>query len=337
MSTDYTIRLLPGMVLSVYDALLFSLNSNGFAPSPGEFRWPIPINGLNRLDWFFLSLILAMGEPMTEISGRIDMVRDFRGFMAHLTQSADFGTSLTTEVLNALHPSLSMTVSRRGHWKSQPGTAARVREWLTLPSAEDFDGASYPVKTSPQQYLSLQLPYVDQHNTVVQRKIRAFHSMGAFHLDDGRASLIPDLEKRNAWYNEAGPVFPRRFQMEASVPFRFTPEVGNREVPVHYSLKDIEQEFSVKIQGIRREPRFFTCVRDANGANLVPDPFLCPVDGKVSIFFEDAFLPGVFSGFPNPLVPKEFVFGQGSLKEQMLVAPGDVLVVGQIDRYLGVA
>lgn len=313
-----TVQLLPGMTLRITDALLFSPKGsgpgNGFVPSLSDYYWRVPDGRLMRSDFFFLSVLLAAAAPETPGVAQ-DFVKQFRAFLAQTKADNPDNAyeAICNQILKTLQP--GVVIGRSGVLAAAPGTASRVREWLTEPAIEDFEGPSYPQNLNMREFLRFGIPGTTGPDSVVF--MHTFQSGGGFYLDDLKAGA--SIGAGNSWYLTAG-INPRRFHFEVQADISLSRELSSRQVPIYYSLADVERDFHVGIFGFQRQGRFFNCVRDSDLNDI--DPAAIVSNGVVTIYFGD---PPESDPAPAPAMiglhwPPP---SAAALKEQLLVAPGD--------------
>jgi hypothetical protein len=154
--------------------------------------------------------------------------------------------------------------------------------------------------------------------------INAFRSGSAFFLDNVPAPTGP-LPPPNAWYRNVKNLNFRRQRIDVTIPVRTSQSVpgasgGWQYVPVYYSIADLENDLGIKCAGIRRHPDLVGCVKDQGLLEVDPASLVSTLDGMAGISFID----------DDPIGAAAIVFVPDlTLKNDILLAPGDILVVNK--------
>ena len=311
-----TVRLIPGMVLRLRQALVFQKGKNSFVSPVSTADWVVPSGVLSSDDFFFLSALLSTGEPDATPAQPVDYVEAFRRWVQSM--AAQHGDNFLQEASRRIQElwkqSCEIVWEREGQPLQPPGTAACVREWLTQPSAGDAAGTN-----RARSFLKMRLPVVESAgSSPAPLTFRVFHSAAGVHLHPVDQGFVPNLQKKNAWFNAQAAVFPSRSTLEARVRFRFSTSPTPYDAPVYWSWGDVEEHYGMKVEGVRRHPSFIACARDQGFMDPEIEKFKGP-DGRAHIVFDG--LPGVGERFVQLVGDPE------TWRHQLLVAPGDIFVV----------
>jgi hypothetical protein len=320
-----TIRLIPGMKLVVDDSSVLTLGANRNIPGIARYEWIVPADSFGPADYFFLSYLLMSCQLDPSPDGKPqDLVAKMWATAAQLaTNSGNLAQQLSDLLVKTFLPSLQMVHVRAGEWSGAPGTASRVREWLTQPSAADLGPTVYKSPFNPTQTLQAQIP-IDTGGGVQNVGISAFRSGSAFFLDSVPAPPGPQPPP-NAWYTNIKNINFRRQRLEVHIPVRASQSIpgassGWHYVPVHWSIADFEKDIGIKTSGIRRRPDLISCVKDQGKLDIDRTRLVSTLDGRAGISFVSA----------DPLGALDIVYIQqqdAALKNDLLLAPGDVVIV----------
>src|ERR1017187_1404531 len=144
-SPTNTIRLIPGMKLVVDDSSVLTVGANLNMPGISRYEWIVPADNFGPADYFFLSYLLMSCLPDPAPDGKPqDLVAKMWATAAQLAANGGNPAQQLSDLLvKVFLPSLQMVHVRAGEWSGAPGTASRVREWLTQPSEADLGPTVY--------------------------------------------------------------------------------------------------------------------------------------------------------------------------------------------------
>lgn len=320
-----TIKLIRGMKLVVEDSSVIAQGRNLNVPGIARYEWVVPSDSFGPADYFFLSYLLMSCQPDPSPDGKPqDLVEKMWATAAQwAAKPGSLSQQLSDLLMKTFIPSLQMVHVRAGEWSEAAGTASRVREWLTQPSAIDLGPAYLKSPFNPIQTLQAQIP-IDMGGGVQNVGISAFRTGSAFFLDNVPAPPGP-LPPPNAWFNNIKNINLRRQRLELFIPVRASQSIpgassGWQYVPVHWSIADFEKDVGIKTSGIRRRPNLIGCVKDQGKLDIDPARLVSTLDGRAGISFVSS----------DPVGAQDIVYIKQedfALKNELLLAPGDVIIV----------
>jgi hypothetical protein len=133
---------------------------------------------------------------------------------------------------------------------------------------------------------------------------------------------VPLITQPSPWYTPAP--LGARVLVTVEVPVRFQSELLSRFVPVYTTFGDLERELGVEVTGFRRSREFFDFITiethwpKFNRKDVIAD------DGYFTVWF------GRWRGWARHESTPGLV--AHIAKDQLLVAPGDVILVNDYDR-----
>ena len=317
-SVANSVRLEPGMKLRIEDASVYTMTKNVSLPGISVYEWTVPTGRLRPEDYFLIATLLAGGEPEAG-DQPVDLVLKFRELVAKVAANGP-AESLAARLSEVVSKDLLFEVfnTREGTMSGTPGSATRIREWLTEPTAADFKAIAYPSSAPQKQFLRITLPMLNAAGATTKVRIKGFHSAGTYFLD-GEPPDFVKVRQKNKWY-AATATAARKSRLDVLVPVRV--QIGTstqdwRYVPVYYSIGDVEKEFGFKFKAVRRKLEYVGCIVSRDLVEIDPARLESGSDGRAVINFVGLIPPE--GGLDS------IVLDSLSLKEYLLVAPFDIL------------
>jgi len=318
------IPLLPGMRLRISGFAMRPDSQNTEVPIMSSFEWTVPRQNQpgqktpppTRLDYLFLSYLLNAAFPENT---NLFNLRAELGKIATCTPRPKCRDDRIRSALASLHVYVTADIAPPIASRS----AGSIREWLN---------PSEPSGVQTTQHLSLKF---DDINLVL---FSEWENQPYF------TSEATEAQKRNKTnpstaYATDSPIYTGHSLVTIDVPVRINNEFESRYFPVYWSLADVERRLGVMVVGLRRQKDFLS---PQLGGRLIPAEN-GPGDIVSSSDYFTVWLqkPGSFvSSSYISLGAKGYVFpfadrspnAVALLKEQSLIAPGDVLIVGKRDN-----
>jgi hypothetical protein len=291
-----------------------------------QFQWIVPGDNLGPQDYFILSYVLTEGR--ITFAGNLPGCPDGNGGLIQpcIDPMGAFNINPSPRLaLDILH-SLGLAVLRTSPFSSDPGTASRVQEWL---SGLDSFAQGTTNCGEPWQVTTAHVPFGKPNagtSKPTDVELRIFDWNGSSFNDDPFPACAD--YGLNHWYVAFGTSVTRsRGFISVDVPIRERKESAHRYVPIYWSYADLERSLAVyprrrseyRVVGFRRNLDYlpsFPNVRD-------------PSELRGSARYFTVW----FSYTPLHHHNATRIFqATDSMKEQMLLAPGDVIYISQDDE-----
>jgi hypothetical protein len=332
VGNELTIR--PGMRLRIHHAGVRRAEASGGTgftsqpPSPAQYDWIVPATGgaYEGGDYFVLSYMLSMGLPESHSFEDANGIAWLHAVGGSLADTPDFASSLGRATLDRILPSLRLRITRSQRAPSPDGSAELVRAWLTRGSRDDFmkqpDNAQASFRalmvTVPTSAGAVDLALFDGNTAFFNNNVR---------YDENRSNL-------NAWFTKK--TFDARALVDVEVPVRVEPELSSRFFPVYFSVADVEARLGVRVSGVQRRESFLRPGLTATSVrHRVPGLFKSglPSDGIIptAVLLRDHAFTLWFAEPPGEgerEMAGSVLHAPGTEKRDLLLAPGDVLILG---------
>lgn len=301
-------------------------------PTVTSFEWvkPGPNDPLTRTDYFFLSYLAAAGFP-------IDDKSTFYPFTFLQDAHTETGCQQTCAARSALE---SLKIYFRDYG-NHPGNVEVSAAWVR----DLLNPLSYSPNERPE-HLGLTL---------------GDKNIALFDLWDDPQFVSPPLDAndekrgRSSLYRDEFRIYTGHSLVEIEIPIRLSGDVTSRFAPVYWSIEDAEKAYGVTIVGLRRKTCYLTntalqslvpaatkkSIESSSAATVTPcttnrdDPPSLVRGSYFTLWLKKTSWREQRSasnwGAPGYVVlskdPKKDASQITAAKQNMLLAPGDILLV----------
>jgi len=320
------IPLLPGMRLRISGFTMKPDGANTQVPMMSNFEWTVPRNRQfpagqkapppTRLDYLFLSYLVNAG--FAEKASTFDVRAELRkiGPNAKCDPLPECRDDLVRTALASLRvraepdsPS-SISIASR--------SAGSIREWLN------------PSEPSATQKAYLLLRFDDIDLKLFWGWDQLYFTAEAIDAQAG------DGTPPSTGYLAHSPIYTGHSLLTVDIPIRISDEAESRYFPIYWSIADLERRLGTTVVGLRRQRDFLSpqltarLIPAGNGMTDVVSPvnYFTVWLQKPSSFGNASYLSLGAKGYVFPY-PNRSPDAVELLKEQALIAPGDVLIVAK--------
>lgn len=303
--SDSSIAVRPGMKVVVHALPLREKGRNDAPPAPSAYAWiaPKPHAPLERKDVLFANFLAISGMPEWGASGSVekDLARRAESICANgACQDEVISRKYVDKILTPLFATLRVQYFNRWSNAGAVNSVTAVKRKACEPSSVTL---ADPWDANTAANGALVFSYAIKSNSVDYTVLGA----GDWFLRGGRGELRK-APTASDWYLPSGVGFTRGFA-ELQIPVRLSSSPTSTFTPVCTSVLDAEKTFGQRVVGIRRSAVFLP--RDAGGQSLVKGT---QSDGYFSIWLDGR-------------EAAEGIAGSADLKQLLILAAGDVLVV----------
>lgn len=298
-SAEINVR--PGMRLVFRSSALAAQHGNGLTPRLNEFAWIVPRDRFVPDDYIVIGHLLAASKREPDV----DDVQLLKGIGSNAPED-DFYTQINKKLYAPLVVSMTwlpLTQRSSGNAALCP-VPASLRQAVAEPTKKDFDEAK---RETPQ----LQF--------MVNDKKFEFGGGSAPYFNHN----VSTITEPSLWYLAGA--LGARVLVTVEVPVRLQPELLSRFVPPYTTFGDLEQELGVEVTGFRRSREFFD--------DRIPINTHWPYFDRKDVIADDGYFTVWFSRWrgwarheSTPALVAHIP------KKDLLVAPGDVVLVNLNDR-----
>lgn len=301
-------ELKPGMELRVAALPVLPRGSNRRQVLPSDYRWVVPrAPDYGREDYFFLSTLIAMAER--DDGSTEDLELHFQDLGDAIGETDDFHRALGEAVLAPLVRSLEVEYVPYRDDLDAAMSPQRIKQIVCSAGRGDF------VEDRYARRLRAKFPAPD--GSTVPLSLVGHDDWYFFAPID---PILP-LERRSDWLSDNQLQGHRaRAHIDVSIAVRFAGEVMPRLLSPCLTVGDLERQFGVHVNGIRRQaaqvPPALVSDRGLRPATLV-------ANDRVTL---------AFAGAANPTggASRVWLPGGQAVKDAVLVAHGDVILIAPI-------
>jgi hypothetical protein len=280
------------------------------APTVSHFDWVKPEGSspLSRDDYFFLSYLITAGFPLKK------------------SATATYSPSDLLKTLDDKDTAREALDSVRVFY-----TSSSSNQKLNLASAswvKDLMNPTNSTASDKPEYLGL--TFAAQEVVLFQSWDNAKYSSNPLDANEGNhgQSILFKRDYR---------IYTGHSLATVDVPVRLNTETISRFVPAYWSIRDLETAYNVAIVGVRRNIAFLTEEFKKKYLVPVPDEKELSANGYFTLWFQQpswsetkqSNLWGARGYIALPKVAKGNTLVLDETKKEMLLAPGDVLIVGR--------
>jgi hypothetical protein len=298
--TPAAIAVRPGMRLVFRSSALGPQKGNTLTPRLNEFEWIVPRDRFVPADYLVIGHLLAASTRQ----GNVDDVQLLKDIGA-----AVHGPKFYEQINETLYKPLIASMTWRPTTR-RPGspfcpTPASLRQAVAEPTEQDFND---PLGGKPQLQFTVDTT--------------------TFEFGGGNAAYFNQdlalVTRPSPWYVINNMVPGARTLVTVEVPIRFQRELLSRFVPVYTTFGDLERELGVEVTGFRRSREFFGTVAIESRWPGFRSQDVIADDGYFTVWFRR--WRGWARHESTPGLVAEI------RKDEILVAPGDVVLVNVYDR-----
>ncbi len=295
-----TIAVQPGMRLTFHGSSLGAQNRNNITPRIERYEWIVPGERFAQDDYFVLGYLLAASsrDPNVDDIATLEAV-------AQPIASDKFQSEIQRQLYRPLVDSLVWHPSTTSNAATLCPKVAALRQTVAEPTKADFTKA--PSET--------QLAF----SVGATKFTFGGGATGFFNRD------VVAFKPASPWY-PVPPTLPvgARTLVTVDVPVRLQPELRSDYVPVYTSFADLERQLGIEVTGVRRSATFFDAITIEGLTRGVQRQTVIADDGYFTMWF------GRRLGWARREKARGLV--AKFAKSEMLVAPGDVILVNAHHR-----
>jgi hypothetical protein len=299
---------------------------NTQVPVMSTYEWTMPFATspkptLTRRDYIFVNYLVNSALPSDEAATKYDP----EASLAFLSQTGNGRCNpqpgCREQYALALLKSLTINMQADITRPAPPSlSASSVREWLN-PSDAELDITPQSVSFEFQG-----------------RQLRLFDQWDSTYFSSPAVELLATKQK-STFYDSDQATARGHALVEIEVPVRIERESESRYFPIYWSIADVERRLGAPVIGLRRQVNYLAKALRERLIPLIPPTQNDPVaaQGYFTVWFKqvspfanrfDVSLGAAGYIFPAK-TSKNDTKSLGLLKEQTLIAPGDVLILGE--------
>lgn len=295
---ERSILIQPGMKLVFQASLLGPQKGTAVVPPVSRLEWIVPRDRFTTEDYFVIGHLLAASSRSRPVNDLTELQT-----IGAAVDELQFHSAISERLYQPIARSMVWQPTTRIPAPLQP-TAMSLRQSVAEPIKHDFHS---PLPNPAQLLFEL--------NGIT------------FSYGSGPAAFfnvnVPDVPSSSPWFRDATPVGARAL-VTVDVPVRLQRELVSRYVPVYTSFADLERALGVEVTGFRRSKDYLNGINlEGHALGLKRDEVIA-ADGYFTVWFSRwhrwaglATTPALVTRLP---------------KDELLVAPGDVIVIGHRRR-----
>jgi hypothetical protein len=316
------IPLLPGMRLRISGFTMKPDGANNQVPIMSTFEWTVPRNREiaaaqtaptpTRLDYLFLSYLMNAGFP--DKASKFDI----RAQLGKIGPTATCDPQCRDKIVGSALASLRVKVTPDIAAPIASRSAGSIREWLNPSQPSDSQRAHLSFRFDD---LDLKLFWGWDESYFTAQAIDAKGANGTYSSTE---------------YAGDSPIYTGHSLLTIDIPVRINDEMESRFFPIYWSIADVERRLGATVIGLRRHRNFLSpqlterLIPAGNGSAEVvsPSDYFTVWLQKPGSFGKASYLSLGAKGYIFPYQDRSSDAIE-LLKEQALIAPGDVLIVAK--------